>query len=653
MALDRIGVNSLLAVNEWIGVINANLQSSSRTGYKTTRANMTDGRGINPIPDVFNAPPSTLTLSTTTVEWGQGTIVNSTEKTHFAIKGEGFFILQDRNGKYYASRDGEFHWSGDGYLVNSAGLRVISTGQDYIRLGQLDRSDDFRLTGESVELDKYGNKTIMIADFGNLQGLRMSRYGSTVFEVNGNLPSRLQNDFTSTTDGVSFIYEDPQVRAIIDDPGFTYGQTVDIDLGSNNAGYVDSTNRGTPLSINITNATSIQDIVNAINLYGAGVGNRVRARYDENNDRLIIENQKDEAAPPVPPQDNSIRFDGVNGDAFRKFFRVENRNATAVGSDPVQRSISTRDIDNSSLTQRNALDINAARVNQAIATLVTSPLPPTYVHDRVNGYVLADASGAVGRAAGLSVGQSATTGEFEMAFDFKVSDGSETNINPPGGPLNGNSQIIIGFGQKDPLSLNSGGFDFVYDALTGAVEVRLKPRDQNSPSAVLYSGFLGTGVADLPANLAAIDSARMAVSVDRKGILTVSILDREGGNNIDSVSFDLGGLEQERRGAISIRNTENQLQVSNLEVDFKGRYNGDNSGDMVLLNATRTGTPEIKNDWQDRKGSTLVQSALESSTASLSEYVPMLGLAQKVFSAVSKIINVHNGILDDLNNTIR
>jgi hypothetical protein len=240
-----------------------------------------------------------------------------------------------------------------------------------------------------------------------------------------------------------------------------------------------------------------------------------------------------------------------------------------------------------------------------------------------------------------------------MAFDFKVSDGSETNINPPGGPLNGNSQIIIGFGQKDPLSLNSGGFDFVYDALTGAVEVRLKPRDQNSPSAVLYSGFLGTGVADLPANLAAIDSARMAVSVDRKGILTVSILDREGGNNIDSVSFDLGGLEQERRGAISIRNTENQLQVSNLEVDFKGRYNGDNSGDMVLLNATRTGTPEIKNDWQDRKGSTLVQSALESSTASLSEYVPMLGLAQKVFSAVSKIINVHNGILDDLNNTIR
>ena len=198
MALDRIGVNSLLAVNEWIGVINANLQSSSRTGYKTTRANMTDGRGINPIPDVFNAPPSTLTLSTTTVEWGQGTIVNSTEKTHFAIKGEGFFILQDRNGKYYASRDGEFHWSGDGYLVNSAGLRVISTGQDYIRLGQLDRSDDFRLTGESVELDKYGNKTIMIADFGNLQGLRMSRYGSTVFEVNGNLPSRLQNDFTST-----------------------------------------------------------------------------------------------------------------------------------------------------------------------------------------------------------------------------------------------------------------------------------------------------------------------------------------------------------------------------------------------------------------------------------------------------------------------
>jgi flagellar hook protein FlgE len=49
----------------------------------------------------------------------------------------------------------------------------------------------------------------------------------------------------------------------------------------------------------------------------------------------------------------------------------------------------------------------------------------------------------------------------------------------------------------------------------------------------------------------------------------------------------------------------------------------------------------------------IIQSALESSNAALNDTLPELSLAQKLFSAVSKIINVHNSDLDVVINLIR
>ena len=51
--------------------------------------------------------------------------------------------------------------------------------------------------------------------------------------------------------------------------------------------------------------------------------------------------------------------------------------------------------------------------------------------------------------------------------------------------------------------------------------------------------------------------------------------------------------------------------------------------------------------------SEILQSALESSNSSLSDTLPELSLAQKMFSAISKIINVNNENLDVAINLIR
>lgn len=60
-------------------------------------------------------------------------IVILESSAHFAIQGEGFFVLADDAGCYFLTRDGEFHWTSEGYLCNSAGLKVVSSGQGFIR----------------------------------------------------------------------------------------------------------------------------------------------------------------------------------------------------------------------------------------------------------------------------------------------------------------------------------------------------------------------------------------------------------------------------------------------------------------------------------------------------------------------------------------
>jgi flagellar basal body rod protein FlgG len=67
----------------------------------------------------------------------------------------------------------------------------------------------------------------------------------------------------------------------------------------------------------------------------------------------------------------------------------------------------------------------------------------------------------------------------------------------------------------------------------------------------------------------------------------------------------------------------------------------------TVFDATQGGTIAIITD------SEILQSALESSNSSLSDTLPELSLAQKMFSAISKIINVNNEDLDVCINLIR
>ncbi|MBT9545734.1 MAG: hypothetical protein IV090_10135 [Candidatus Sericytochromatia bacterium] len=632
MALEKVGVNSLVAVNSWIGIINGNMQGTSRTAYKPTRMSITDGLGqLYTTTDTF-IPASTMSVQATSMEWGQGSIVNSESSAHFAIQGEGFFVLADNAGRYFLTRDGEFHWTSEGYLANSAGLKVVSSGQGFIRRDITDRSDTFSIDGYSKELLKYGDKSLLLVSVANRDGLLMSQYGSTVFQVDGDLPLRIKNDFSTTTDGMTYIYDDPYILPAVNNPGWPTGLAgLDIDFGVNGVFNF--------AAFDPTTAT-IPSVVAAINAYGAGFGGRVSAVYEPVQDRLIIRNEQ-----TVPGANTQIIFGGNNGDAFRKFFKfgfnqaatnTEDLNANSVPETVIR---SYEDIDNSTSAAYSVLDAgNVAGAYPIATTFLTQYSQPAalYTHDKVNGFL--SSRNTLG-SAGMVVGESRATSEFELEMDVRVS-------NDVG------STLVVGFGQDDPHRLNSGGFAVIYNPVAGTVRVMQYPNgyDKNPVQIAPPVGTLPMAAIALPATAVGVPlvgaMARVVTTLSADKILTFSV-------NGAVQTFDLGGAGRDISGYVSVRNDFNNLEVHAMVADLKGKYNHLRAGDIFSVNQTNFAAVEVKNAWQERQRSRIAQASLETSTASLTEYVPMLGLAQKVFAAISKIISTHNAVVDDINTLFR
>lgn len=676
MALNQVGVNSLLAVNQWIGLINSNLQGASRTAYKTSRISFSDGLGINSVTSDKLLPPATMTVQATTIEWDQGTIINSTSQTHFAIQGEGFFVLHDPNsGKYYLTRDGEFHWS-NGYLVNSSGLRVVSSGQDYIRRSNDDASDIFSPDGYSRDLAHYGDKSFLLIDVLNRNNLRMSQYGSTVFELDGNLTTRLDNNFDTTADGVTFVYDDPSIIPVVNDPGFVNQPpgaltNFTIDFGANGvfdyqavAGAAFDTR---PSGVTGT-GTTIQQIINAINTFGAG---NVVASYDSARDLLTIQNRVASGA------NNQIVFGGPNGNAVAKFFHISGssgvNDALTTPTNDTVIITSSSDIDNSSKVPYKDIDYPGfagppVYAPKPLATTTIGDLinaTPTYTHVKGNGtgYLEANAISQVNgvqTGASMILGESATTDQFDLVMNIKVSDTAPGSVAPT--PTQG--LIIFGFGAQDAHSRNSGGFEIVYNdstnaqtiqdgsatltLLPGQVVLRALPKDYKETSlpVVIGGGPYDIGsISDAYGNLATNPTNRVAIRLDENQQLTFSV---------DGVtaSWNLSGGGQSLVGHLTLRNTDNVLQLHDMHLDMKRSANAVTTGEMVAVNIPPYASVD-RGEYGTRPRSSIVQNALETSNASLTEYVPMLALAQKVFSAVSKIISVYNSTIDDLNQTIR
>lgn len=225
------GSVSLRTVNQWISVIDTNLTNSKRIGYKEVRADLTSGevsrygttQSIGKIQEI-TFPSASLEIGRTQIlDYVQGNLTQTGQIADFALSGRGYFVVEDKIGNKYATRDGQFMFDTDGYLVTAEGLRVLTTGLDYIRvpaselfsvntegesestsIGSTEINTTFNPASgvSSLKNSIYGNKKLLVIDIPTESKLVYSKYGYTKFDIGSKIPIRVQNNFSEVTDGI-------------------------------------------------------------------------------------------------------------------------------------------------------------------------------------------------------------------------------------------------------------------------------------------------------------------------------------------------------------------------------------------------------------------------------------------------------------------
>lgn len=182
------GVSALTSFSKGLEVIGNNISNVNTTGYKSSTVSYADS---------FSNTLSAATSSTAATQIGTGVQVasiatnytqgslNSTDvSTDLGISGEGFFVVQDSSGNNYATRDGEFHWDSDGYLVNTSGYYVLDNTGAKIQVSDISDmtsvtigsdgvittidSSGTSATAQTVGLIKFSDVTKLMKSGGNL-----------------------------------------------------------------------------------------------------------------------------------------------------------------------------------------------------------------------------------------------------------------------------------------------------------------------------------------------------------------------------------------------------------------------------------------------------------------------------------------------------
>ena len=131
------GVSALQAFSKGLEVIGNNIANVNTTGFKSSSTQYADSfsdllRASAPAPSSGNGSDTTsqqvgtgVVLNGITTTFTQGEISSTGLPTNLAISGNGFFIVKDpASGQQYATRDGQFRWDSNGFLVNPQGYRV-------------------------------------------------------------------------------------------------------------------------------------------------------------------------------------------------------------------------------------------------------------------------------------------------------------------------------------------------------------------------------------------------------------------------------------------------------------------------------------------------------------------------------------------------
>ncbi len=113
-----IAVSGMKEAAKRLEISSHNIANASTNGFKATEM-----RSADVVSNNQGAGVGTLAVYHST-EFGP--LISTGRTTNVAISGNGYFVVQDENGRLYYTRNGSFHKNAQGYLVNDSGYRVVN-----------------------------------------------------------------------------------------------------------------------------------------------------------------------------------------------------------------------------------------------------------------------------------------------------------------------------------------------------------------------------------------------------------------------------------------------------------------------------------------------------------------------------------------------
>jgi len=124
------GASGLASHADAMNVISDNIANVNTTGFKSSRGNFSDVLGSM----IAGKPAGAGSrLSSTQIDFSQGSLIGTGNTTDMAIRGEGFFLASgiiDGVESTFFTRNGAFSIDADGNVVNGQGLRIQGNPTD-------------------------------------------------------------------------------------------------------------------------------------------------------------------------------------------------------------------------------------------------------------------------------------------------------------------------------------------------------------------------------------------------------------------------------------------------------------------------------------------------------------------------------------------
>jgi flagellar hook protein FlgE len=166
------GVSALRTFSKGLEVIGNNIANVNTTAYKSSTASYSDSFSNTLSAASSAAGDSAVQVGTgvkvagINTNFTQGSLTSTGVTTDLGVSGNGYFVVQDANGVNFATRDGSFHFTATGDLVNTQGFNVLDS------------------TGTAINVANYGTvASISIGKDGTVTAFDSSGVGTVAGQV--------------------------------------------------------------------------------------------------------------------------------------------------------------------------------------------------------------------------------------------------------------------------------------------------------------------------------------------------------------------------------------------------------------------------------------------------------------------------------------